>query len=290
MPGASSIRFGILADAHLAPPGTPPYQWQNTVDLPRSSDLLEAALAWFASQRIDRLVLLGDLTEAADPASFASVASRARALGVPVWAVPGNCDVDPVDRSTTAFGGIRTHGIDIAPLLAEPVPWIDAELTGLEWTAAGLRSQRASDPERRHVNLRIVFGHYPVLDLEPELTAAGFRHSGNLVDRAERERALRSSGAPTIVVHGHLHIHAARTSGTLLHLSCAPLIEPPHAVSMLTVTRQPDGLTVERETESLRTVPVDRLPVFGSFTERWRWTGTGWTSQPPTPGRSAEDA
>jgi predicted phosphodiesterase len=289
MPETSSIRLGILADAHLAPPGTPPYQWQNTVDLPRSAELLETALAWFASQRLDRLVLLGDLTEAADPASFTTMARSARSLGVPVWAVPGNCDVDQGDHSTTSFGGIQTHGIDNAPLLAELTPWIDAELIGVEWTADGLRSQRASGRESRDARARIVFGHYPVLDLEPALTSAGFRHSGNLVDRSELEHALRSNGTPTIVVHGHLHIHDAHPSDALLHLSCAPLIEPPHAVSILTVTRRSDGLMVERATASLRTVPVDRLPVFGPCTERWHWTGAGWSSQSLPPAWSVED-
>ncbi len=92
------MRFGIIADPHCAPSDAEPYVWHNPVDLPRSVELIDAALEWLSSQEIDILVLLGDLTEAADPESFALVRARAVAFGVPVLAVPGNCDVASVDR------------------------------------------------------------------------------------------------------------------------------------------------------------------------------------------------
>ncbi len=90
------MRLGIISDPHCSPPDAEPYLWHNTVDLPRSGELLDAALDWLGAQEIDTLVLLGDLTEAADADSFVVVRERALGLGVPLLAVPGNCDVDPI--------------------------------------------------------------------------------------------------------------------------------------------------------------------------------------------------
>ena len=108
------MRFGIIADPHCAPSDAEPYVWHNTVDLSRSMELLDGALGWLRGQQIDTLVLLGDLTEVADPPLFALVQARAVAFGVPVLAVPGNCDVDLVHRSVTAFEQIAGSGMAIA--------------------------------------------------------------------------------------------------------------------------------------------------------------------------------
>ena len=120
--------------------------------------------------------------------------------------------------------------------------------------------------------------HYPVLDFEPDLAAAGFKHSGNLTNRAEIEASLRQSGAPTVVIHGHLHIHEARISGPLLHLSCAALIEPPHQVSVIEISGTPDHREVARWSQSVRAFDVERLPVFAPDNGRWIWRGDAWNA------------
>lgn len=280
LPLGPSIRFGILSDIHAAPVTAEPYVWQNTVDLPHAVELLDAGLSWLAGQAIDTLVLLGDLTESADPACFAAVGQRALALGVPVLAVPGNCDVDLEERTLTAFTQLAAAGLTIAPAqLAGGI-----ELVGLVGDAgskrlAGTRAFPTADWRDAH----IVFSHYPVLELEPDLIRAGFRHSGNLTNRAEIESALRGENRPTVVIHGHLHVHDARISGSLLHLSCAALVEPPHHVAVIEITMEPDSVdperfVVERRAHAVRSDAVDRLPVFAPLHQRWEWHGGQWTS------------
>jgi predicted phosphodiesterase len=271
------MRFGIIADPHLAPPGTEPYQWHNTVELSRSSALLDAALAWLRGQRIDRLVLLGDLTEAADRESFTVVREWALDVGVPVLAVPGNCDVDPIARSATAFEQIAGEGLTVAPAVLPLADGPAIELIGLsgEIGSKQLAGVRAHSDAR---GARVILTHYPLLDLEPELAAVGFRHSGNLTNRADIEAVARAVDGPVVVVHGHLHVQQARVSGSLLHLSCAALIEPPHQVSVIEISETDGGLTVERATHSVRAYDAGRLPVFSPGHGRWVWNGASWAA------------
>jgi predicted phosphodiesterase len=274
----SRWRLGVVADAHLAPATAAPYTWQNTVDLPRSAELLDAGLAWLAAQDIDALALLGDLTESADPASFASIREQAMMLGVPVVAVPGNCDVDSTDRSLSAFAAISGDLVLIGPDHLRHAPEWTLELVHLE--AAGekrLRGVRSSETGARH-ETRVVLTHYPVLELESELIAAGFRHSGDLTNRVEIEQDLRALGMPVVVIHGHLHIHDARISGNLLHLSCGALIEPPHYVAVVELTTSNDQIAVERWSQSIRPYDTDRLPLFAPDHARWVWCGVSWSA------------
>ncbi len=118
-----------------------------------------------------------------------------------------------------------------------------------------------------------------MLDFESELTQAGFKHSGNLTNRAEIESDLRASGTPTVVIHGHLHIHDARISGSLLHLSCAALIEPPHHVSVVEVNAGEGEMMVERWAHSVRAFDVQQLPVFAAEDGCWSWADDGWSPQ-----------
>jgi len=118
-----------------------------------------------------------------------------------------------------------------------------------------------------------------MLDFEPDLAKAGFKHSGNLTNRAEIEAALRESGAPTVVIHGHLHMHEARISRSLLHLSCAALIEPPHHVSVIDITTGADSIVVERRAHSVHPFAVERLPVFAPEYGYWVWTSGAWSAK-----------
>lgn len=271
-----------MSDAHLAPAGTEPYVWHNTVDLPHADELLDAGLDWLRAQQVDTIVLLGDLTEGADAESFDVVRVRAGKLGKPVLAVPGNCDVDPDDRSTSAFQRIGSPGLTVAPAFLPMEDGCSIELIGVagEPQTKALRGIRVAEMPGASERVRIVFTHYPILDLEPDLADAGFKHSGNLTNRAEIENDLRKSGIPMLIIHGHLHIHDARISGSLLHLSCASLIEPPHHVSTIEVLVETDRIMVERHAHAVRTDDVERLPVFAPNHQRWAWSEQSWGTFP----------
>jgi predicted phosphodiesterase len=275
---AQRFRLGILADIHCAPATSEPYRWQNLVDLPHSAELLDAGLAWLAEQQLDALVLLGDLSESADGESLQHVGARAISLETAVAAVPGNCDVDPDDRSLAAFDAIQQSTLVISPDVVGIGPGRVLELVHLASQPDSNQLAEMRSPHTASVphNVRIVLSHYPVLDLEAELVAAGFRHSGNLANRAEIERDLRDLGMPVVVIHGHLHIHDARMSGNLLHLSCGALIEPPHLVSLIELEFDGDRVEVSRSAHSVRHDEVERLPVFTPLDQQWVWDSAEW--------------
>jgi hypothetical protein len=72
-----TVRLGVLADLHLARPGTPPVRFNNLVRLDRSRALLAEALAWLRP-RVDAVVLLGDLHRA-----VAATAAVLAGIGMP---------------------------------------------------------------------------------------------------------------------------------------------------------------------------------------------------------------
>ena len=110
-----------------------------------------------------------------------------------------------------------------------------------------------------------------------DLAAAGLKHAGDLIDRDDCADGFLRSREPVLVVHGHLHVHAAMISGTMLHLSTAALIEPPHSAAVVTITRDDGGILVERSALSLHESAVDRMPIMSPMRAAWRWSGDGWS-------------
>ena len=89
----SLMRFAVLSDTHLAPPGTPDGIWNNVTCLSASNDLLSAAVAEIASAGIGHIALLGDVSDRGDPGMIAAALRAVTGAGMHAWAVPGNHDV-----------------------------------------------------------------------------------------------------------------------------------------------------------------------------------------------------
>ena len=60
------MRLGIVTDAHLCPPGTPPDGCHNPYAYERAAFMLSEALADHRADRIDALAVLGDMTNGGD--------------------------------------------------------------------------------------------------------------------------------------------------------------------------------------------------------------------------------
>jgi 3',5'-cyclic AMP phosphodiesterase CpdA len=89
---AALLRIAVITDIHLAPAGVADGRWNNPLLLSRSRDLLEAAVAAAAAERVDHVLVLGDAA-GGDEASAERALQAAARTGVPVCAVPGNRDV-----------------------------------------------------------------------------------------------------------------------------------------------------------------------------------------------------
>ncbi|CAN5485119.1 hypothetical protein BH23CHL4_BH23CHL4_04290 [soil metagenome] len=274
------IRFGIIAEIHRAAAGSPRLSWHNELLLDRTEELLDLAIAKIELANVDNLVLLGDLTNGVDDASFGTVLSAVSKTGIPVLAVPGNHDI-AMPGGMTRFGH-RLQGSEVtaAPAALREAGATPVVLIGIERDRITNRLQSSSfpDPSPYNGETLIVFSHFPLLAMTERLNDAGFKHAGDLSDRQEITDQLLRHDGPVIVVHGHLHLRASAVEGNMLHLSCAALVEPPHEVSVVSVAGyDTSNPAVRLESTSIMTSNVNRLPVLDPAEQDWRYTDNGWS-------------
>ncbi len=279
--GGSShtYRFGIIAEAHLPSKGQSPAQWHNPLRFDLAPELLSRATTWCGEQQADAIVLLGDLTHTADDAAFDRVVEVAIATGRPVIALPGNHDVVHEHTGLQRFQErVDREQVTAAPSVIESGVGVRVIGVGLEWDQdrSGFRSAQPPQPPGDGNDLAVVLSHYPLLPMAELLKAEDLKHAGDLVDRDDLADDLRRSDKPTLAIHGHLHVHAAMISGPILHLSSAALIEPPHHASVVTITHDQDGITVERNAVSMHQATVERMPIISPIQASWRWSGESW--------------
>ncbi|MGE3798836.1 MAG: metallophosphoesterase [Thermomicrobiales bacterium] len=276
----SSTTLGVIAEIHFAPDDTAPVRWHNVVHLDRTRELLDRAIEYFCDQRLDALVLLGDLSNAADPESLRYVRDRVASLNVPVLVVPGNHDIDAHPLSRDRFRDhLSADQFAVAPASMTLTHEVDATLVEIQRDAqtGRLASSRLSWNAGPAKSLHAVFTHFPLKDMEPELTDADLKHAGDLSDRESLWSQLLQAESPVVVVHGHLHVRAASTEGRLLHLSCGALVEPPHEVSVLRITTLANrDLRVDRTAHAVWESPVEKSPVLSPAHESWRFADGHW--------------
>ncbi|MDB5059532.1 MAG: hypothetical protein JWO59_3004 [Chloroflexi bacterium] len=128
----------------------------------------------------------------------------------------------------------------------------------------------------------LLLTHFPLLSLRTETVAAGWQCAGDLGNLEAVARPVLQRSARTIVVHGHLHKRGETVAGSVLQITCAALIEPPHEVALLTVKFEGEQLTVCRESIPIGPTPEVRLPVLSPPDKRWAFGAGSWISAPVT--------
>jgi hypothetical protein len=216
------------------------------------------------------ILLLGDSVQFANAGDADHVFARlARAAVAPLATVNGNHDL----RLGDTFDE-RAHAHGIRLLHRDPL-----ELRGVALSGVGI--ERGPTPPQYVGRLGgsadgaalVVASHFPVLSEASRLTAAGLPYPGDLVNRADLERALRADGRPTIVLSGHIHARCSAHDGSLLQLSVGALIEPPFDATVVELDLS--GPIVRRTARRLGDVPVTD-PVFGPDEDRWHRASGGW--------------
>jgi predicted phosphodiesterase len=280
----NAIRFGILAEIHHAPTGTPRSSWHNELLLDRSDELLDLALTKIEKHDIDELVLLGDLTNDATTESFSAVHDKTMRPGVPVLAVPGNHDINEPGALTPFVARLDSAPFASAPRLLQRQPGIATMLVAIDRDGSTntLHSSGFPDVYRLSGQTLLVFSHYPLLPMESRLRDAGLKHAGDLSDRQQIGERLLNHDGPVVVVHGHLHVRAAIAEQNILHLSCAALVEPPHEVTVLELNLKASGRQyVDRTAIDVLESEAVRMPVLVPRSEHWVYDGQAWTRSTP---------
>lgn len=244
------VRLGLITDTHIAPAGTPPATWHGPLRLDRSHALLDAAVGRLVEQGVDALLHCGDLTHLADDDSLHTALRTLAAAGVPTYLVAGNHDTGP-DRLATAAERHRSALHAVGPagvVLADGTRLAGAHVL----PGHPLRTSAAPDVESWGEDLVVWCCHHPVLGLSDRLAAAGVRDAGTTTDRERIAGLLLQRPAPTLVLHGHLHVRALTLAGPVAQWSQPAVIEAPHAATVVEIAEDQASHAVH-----IRSTPAD---------------------------------
>lgn len=252
-----SVRFVILSDFHhlssrLWEPGAAFARWLSTNDgkvLARSDELLSATertvAAEHAAAPLDFVVITGDLTangSVRGHEDMAALSARIEDLGVPVFVIPGNHDVNNPwaaeltgERATrvptvsrerfmklyqeAGYGEAVSHGPDdlsyridldndLTLFLLDTVMWRDNQEIGVPRSTGeiGSRQRRWLQDElaamRRAGRTPLVFMHHNLLDHGPH---RGYGSRRYVIDEGPRFERLFQENAVPVVFSGHIH-------------------------------------------------------------------------------------
>jgi predicted phosphodiesterase len=274
------MRLGIVSDIHVVPAGTPSVTWHNPYPFDRAPEFVEKAVAFFNERDLDTVLVLGDLTHFGDEPSTRHAVSLLSALNAPAFAVAGNHDTAlPMTDWRTLVDGAGNQRVTMtngAPLATTP------ELRGIG------AINRVDEPRGYHIpdgavaaeddEPLVVFGHFPLLVREDEVLAQGLKYAGLFHWGSDGAR-LRQRTAPTVHLHGHLHIRHSVVENAVLQLGFAALIEPPHAVALLEIGERDGGLNVEVEHFDVVPYEAEAVPVLSPARERWTFREGSWLAE-----------
>jgi predicted phosphodiesterase len=282
----SNMRIGILSDLHCDLAPSRERRWINRYELLELPRRLDSALEIFSRERPDLLIILGDTTELGEREAFDFVFGKVRtSSGTPIAAVAGNHDGGRAAVVTGNVDGGVHQGALAASAPAHGIHFLDAVATSAAAIPLlGVGIARAAAPRSEYVGslptlpddgpLTIVASHFPLVSHEIEITAAGLPYSGDLVNRARLEALLHRSGAPTVVLSGHVHSRCSAASGNVLQITVASMIESPFECTVVDIDVDDDSLFVRRRAFTLGE-PAEVNPVFAPADDRWEWSN-GW--------------
>jgi predicted phosphodiesterase len=278
------MKLGVITDIHLYPdPNTEQrFAWHNPYPIKRAMAQYDAALERCKVEAVDAVVILGDIAHIGDYACLEAAIERAAAMGKPVWVVPGNHDCTV--RADAVASAVSRHGHSRVTLLDTV-----GERNGVlaSWRVAGLpiasdnggNSMRALEQLALEVWLDdpvLFLTHFPMLSLVEHCATAGLKYAGDLSDFSEMTTLLHQRIAPTLVLHGHLHVRDELAQGSMLQLSFAALIEPPHEMAILELVGDAGELTIHRRNISIASYSAEQLPVLARDETRWQLRDKVW--------------
>lgn len=277
----SSLRLGILSDLHRTTNPQERHEFHHEHDFTGHPSRIERALDWFAREKVEALVLCGDLTHTADEGAMVALLEECAALELPAIVVSGNHDVahgedvlvkgiervadDRVlrgDPSGEISSDIRIAGVHVTPTSGYDFSRLQAMPAVQDWGD----------------ELVILVSHLPMLSRAAEVAARGYSHPGDLLDREQAAALLRDRSAPTIVLCGHIHVRDAHAEGPVLQLTQAAMIEAPFEAAVLDVAGDlDDGVLATWRTHRTSEKRYEHEPTLVEPSGRWRFADGSWT-------------
>jgi hypothetical protein len=122
--------------------------------------------------------------------------------------------------------------------------------------------------------------HAPVHSRAEAAGEAALNYAGDVTNHLEVSAALGARTAPTVVLHGHLHLRDAVIAGASLQLGFASIVEPPFETASISIERNGDMLDVHVKHIALAESAVERLPVLCEAETRWQFAAGRWSELP----------
>lgn len=278
------MRFAVLSDTHLSPPGTPDGRWNNVTRLSVTRELLAVAAGEIARAGHDRVLMLGDIADRGASEMIGRAVEILAEAGTKAWVVPGNHDV-----STSSDALARAVGDAEPPVVLrlEHLGEGAIALVGHDLISDdGGQTCRAIDlPDVRPLDepLLVWATHYPVISRESRLVDAGLRYPGDLLNRADVETTVDAFHGPVLVLHGHLHCTVVGATGHILQIGFPAVAEWPHAWTDVAIEV---GEEIVRVRTTMQLIPggwsspgVD--VVLDSREQDWTYADGGWGPTQP---------
>ncbi|HYI24492.1 MAG TPA: metallophosphoesterase [Thermomicrobiales bacterium] len=272
------MKLGILSDIHQQPPDAPGGGWFSPYPFHTVGDRLERSLAFLRDQEVDRVAVLGDLSNLGDVPSIRTVIEIVAASGIPAWVIPGNHDLmlDPGNFEQA----LREAS---APTVSSPV---DTNPTWNGWKVGapaitrvqGHRYRLSADPDTDAWgdDPVVILSHFPIVGFGGDAATAGLKYAGDYIGAEEFTARLTARPAPVVATHGHLHIRNALASGSVLQASCGSQVDALYEVTVVDFGGWPDGHIAWTAT------PIDPeypgvSPALSAREQGWTWDGSKWT-------------
>lgn len=221
------MRIGVIADIHCGPD-------RGTLPGSRSPALLERFVDEMRELRPACVVDLGDrITSVAvgqDRVRECFVRRRLEGVGVPVYHVLGNTDVERLTKDETLAAVAKRGAAEVVDLGVLRLILLDTVDPAIEGTGGAISAAQLEWLRVTLVETRVpclIFGHHP-LD-EPVLEGHAYFTAhpalGAVRNRADVRAVLEGASTTLAVFAGHLHWTRAAPIGVIPYVTIGSLIE-----------------------------------------------------------------
>lgn len=280
------FRFAVISDPHIALPNT---IWDNPLRfhlVEHSIPALEVVIQQLSHEKIDFLLLPGDLTQHGETENHQWLSNRLAQLPYPVYVIPGNHDVPYPHRHGTHIGfadfpyyyetlgysnpkqmdyshevlpGVKLialnsnhfdqSGQQLGRLTTDQLLWLQEVLTSVEQ------------------ELVLVMIHHNVCEHLPGQTNHPLGRRYMLENARELLDILRSYGVQ-LVFTGHLHVQDVASCDGIFDITTGSLVTYPHPYRIIKFQRDSLGRQL-LQINSKRVMSLPNCPELQAFSRNW---------------------
>lgn len=283
---SQNFRFAVISDLHVALPHTIQDQPHRFHFVEVSIPALEVVLERLEQQKLDFLLLPGDLTQDGEPDNHAWLQKRLSELPFPVYVVPGNHDIPSVVANEFSikptdfphyyhkFGyddpeklyytcevlpGVRLIGLNSNSFDAQGRQVGRLDDTQLEW----LRQVLAETKDE----VVMVMVHHNVVEHLPNQSSHQIARRYMLENAPQLLQLLGNSGVQ-LVFTGHLHIQDIAHSQGVYDITTGSLVSYPHPYRLCHFHSDSGGRNcLQISSERVESLP--RWPTLQQISRQW---------------------